>query len=268
MDTSKLQEDLQHSLHSIASMPIPELLSKYGILQKIAKDCLLMHVRNQVVFEGDDESKAIKALFSDTPLEAPKNLKGNWIDNLPSDHQAKILDRWNLLRQQKWIETNYSSKVNAYFLDNRAQLEQLVYGVIRLSDQGLAQELYLRLMDDDESFFELAKEFSRGIEKHTMGIVGPMRRSEMHHSLAEAIDKLKANEIAPPIRIGSLSVLICLIHREEAVLDEKTKVQLFKEMFEKDLTESVDRSLPSILSSLTSCSGHEEDVLNGLVVLK
>jgi len=268
MDTSRLQQDLQHSLQSITSMPIIEMLSKYGILQKIAKDCLLMHVRNQVVFDGDDEPKAIQALFSDTPLEAPKTLKGNWISKLPSDHQAKILERWNLLRQQKWIETNYSSKVNAYFLDNRDQLEQLVYGVIRLNDQGLAQELYLRLMDDDESFFELAKEFSRGVERYTMGIVGPMRRSDVHHSIAEAIDKLKADEVAPPIRIGSLSVLVYLIHREEAVLDTKTKVQLFKEMFETDIAESLKQSLPSILTSLTSSTGGEEDALSGLVALK
>ena len=248
IDAASLDKDLQVCLDSMKSMNLIDLLSTQGILQKLAKECLVMHLRDQVVFQGSDERKAIEALFAEIPIPPPASLQGDWIVQLPANLRPTILERWNLLRQQKWIETTYEPVVNAYFLDHRRSLEQFVYGLIRLNDQGLADELYLRLIDEETDFFSLAKEFSKGIEQHTMGIIGPVRRADIHASILEALDQLEPNETAPPLRIGSLVVLVHFIHRQDPILDDTMKASLYKEMFEKDIADTLSHYLPTFVS--------------------
>ena len=48
-------------------------------------------------------------------------------------------------------------------LERRAGLERLVYRVLRLRDQGVAEELYLSLLEGESSFAELATRFSKGL---------------------------------------------------------------------------------------------------------
>jgi hypothetical protein len=250
IDAATLGEDLQVCLDSMKSMNLIDLLSTHGILQKLARECLIMSLREQVTFHGSDELKAIEALFADTPIPPPPSLQGDWILQIPTNFRASIQERWNLLRQQKWIESTYDPAVHSFFLDHRSSLEQFVYGLIRLNDQGLADELYLRLIDEESDFFSLAKQFSEGIEKYTMGIVGPVRRSDIHAKILEALDQLDPTETSPPLRIGSLVVLVHFIHRQDPILDYTTKVALYKEMFEKDIADTLAHHLPLIIPEL------------------
>lgn len=251
LDTAILLQELRSSLDSLKSTPLMDLLVNHQIIHKIAKDHILINLRNQVNFSGSDESKAIQALFADTQLIPPKSLEGDWIVQIPSDDRPKIMERWNLLRQQKWIETTYEELVESYFLSERPQLEQFVYSFIRLSDQGLADELYLRLIANESDFLTLAGEFSEGLNKYKMGICGPQRRSEIHPKIVEALEKLSNGDTAAPFAIRSSVLLVHLIHRQEASLDNEMKVFLYRQMFERELSEFLTRELPSLITQLT-----------------
>ena len=254
IDTTVLLEDLKISLDSIKSKPIIDLLIQYEIIQALAKDCILINLRNQLKFKGQDESKAIQALFAETQLVPPKSLEGDWILQIPSDHRSKILERWNLLRQQKWIEMKYEEKIETYFMNERPQLEQFVYSFIRLSDQGLADELYLRIIANESDFLTLAGEFSEGINKYKMGICGPQRRPDIHPKIVEALEKLNNGDTAAPFSIGSSVLLVHLIHRQEASLDDDIKVLLYRQMFERDLSNFLSQELPFLISQLSEPS--------------
>lgn len=83
-----------------------------------------------------------------------------------------------------------------------------------------------------------------------MGIVGPVRRSDIHAKILEALDQLDPTETSPPLRIGSLVVLVHFIHRQDPILDHTTKVALYKEMFEKDIADTLAHHLPLIIPEL------------------
>jgi len=263
IDTTLLLQELRSSLDSIRSTPLLDLLVKYEIIQTIARDCILVNLRNQVKFSGSDETKAIQALFTDTQIVPPESLDGDWIVQIPSDDRSKILERWNLLRQQKWIEMTYEENVESYFLSERSQLEQFIYSFIRLSDQGLADELYLRIIADESDFLTLAGEFSEGLNKYKMGICGPQRRSDIHPKIVEVLEQLQNGDTAAPFAIGSSVLLVHLIHRQDASLDNEIKVFLYRQMFERELSEFLSRELPTLISQLSVPSVHSESSVLG-----
>jgi len=49
--------------------------------------------------------------------------------------------------------------------------------VIRTKDPGVAQELYFRIQAGEQSFAEVAREYSQGPEAYTCGLLGPVELS-------------------------------------------------------------------------------------------
>ena len=143
-----LLSDLTQAVAETSRQPIAELLLQRGILRQTAKDLLLHRLRDSVTFNPEEEPIVLSNLWEGVPGDPPANLQGDWIASLPELIQGPLRDRWNQIRLQKWMETTYKDRVEPYFLERRTDLEQVVYGMIRLRNQGAAEELYLRLLDD------------------------------------------------------------------------------------------------------------------------
>ena len=65
--------------------------------------------------------------------------------------------------------------------------------MIRMSNEGLAQEIYYRINDDGLDFSTLAREYGEGPEKACGGFVGPVGLMRSHPALSEQL-RTHANE--------------------------------------------------------------------------
>ena len=106
------------------------------------------------------------------------------------------------------------------------------------------------MIANESDFLTLAGEFSEGLNKYKMGICGPQRRSEIHPKIVEALEKLTNGDTAPPFAIGASVLLVHLIHRQEASLDNEMQVFLYRQMFERELSEFLSCELPSLITQL------------------
>jgi hypothetical protein len=59
------------------------------------------------------------------------------------------------------------------FLKRKDQLDLVCYSMIRVKSRSTANELYLRISENESTFEEIASDYSEGPEKNTKGNIGP-----------------------------------------------------------------------------------------------
>lgn len=250
LSTPDLATHLRAALEDLQRKPLAELLLEQGLLRRLASDHLLASLRASVVIEAHEQAALLQTLWHGLPGSPPEHCDGDWISQQPEPLRPQLQQRWDQLRLQKWMELQYGERLEPYFLERRADLERVVYGLIRLQHQGIADELYLRLIDDGADFGQLAREHSVGDERFTYGLVGPMPISQPHPVLRRILDSLTVGEIHPPVLLDQWVVLVRMEHREPARLDDSTRLRLLQELLQQDLDARLDEELANLYPAL------------------
>ena len=250
LPASQFAADLQSALVELARQPLVALLDQHGILRNLARDLLLKRLLESVQFTGEEQPLVLNKLWEGLGVAPPQRLPAGWLEALEPELQAPMRQRWDQLRLQKWLEVHYGERVETYLLERRAALEQVVFAMIRVWSQGTAEELYLRLIDDDADFGQLAKHFSIGDERLTHGLLGPMPISQPHSRIQAVLNRLTVGELHPPIQLDQCFLILRLEHRQPATLNDTTRQQLLQELFQQDLQATLDVKLPAALAQL------------------
>ena len=259
LSAPRLPDQLRAALAACAARPLPELLLELGWLRQQARQQLLNDLRAPVAFSPEEQPRLLEQLWHGLAPAPPADLalSGDWIAAQPPQLQPQLRQRWDWLRLQKALELRYGEQLESHFLERRADLERLVYGLIRLRHQGLADELYLRLLDDGADFRALAREHSLGDERFTHGLVGPMAAHQLNPVLRQVLSSLTVGQIHPPFQLQGWVLLLRLEHREPARLDDPTRQQLLEELLQQELEATLDQELAALYPQLLSDpSGH------------
>ena len=216
-------------------------------LECLTKECVkLLHTNNlllQLI-----KSELVKSLLE--PILIEKELKDQIPNNiykkfgLKNEHQYKEwlkinncnqeeieLIALNNMKLKKYCKENFGNKVEARFLERKNQLDSVVYSLIRLKDIHKAKEFYLRIVEKEAEFGELAKMYSEGIENKTRGIIGPCPLEKAHPILAEQLRNSKSGKVQPPIEIDSSYIITRVESYEPAKLDNAMREQMAEELF-------------------------------------
>jgi parvulin-like peptidyl-prolyl isomerase len=118
---------------------------------------------------------------------------------------------------------------------------------------GLAEELYLRLLNQEDTFENLATKFSEGEERMAAGLLGPMAITDPHQIITSVLRKLTPGEINPPIAVESWYLVIKLEQRQPAKLNQGLRIQLENELLENDLK-------PQIIEIITELTKKTSEV--------
>lgn len=250
LPTPQLESDIRDTLASLKKRPLAEVLLSHGVLRKLASEHLQASLCATVQFSAEEERLVIERLWHGLGGEPPASLAEGWLEAIPPPVQATVQERWDRVRLQKWMEESYRERVEPYFLERREDLEQVVYGMIRLRHQGAAEELYLRLLDDQADFGQLASEFSLGEERFTRGLVGPMLINQPHPTIRSVLQGLAVGDLHPPFRVDNWVLLVRMEHRQPARLSEAMRLQLSQELLHQDIEATLDRCLGSLYPQL------------------
>lgn len=234
-DPILLQADLQQTLAAMAQQPLLELLESQGMLQTLVRQRLLERLQQQVAGDPDEAANLVRQICAAMELAIPSSLEESWFEAVPPSLQPRAHELWQQSLLRRALERRYGEKVEAHFLARRAALEQLVFRMMRLERLGLAEELYLRLVDDHARFGDLAEQHALGEERHTRGLVGPMPVGQPHPRIAQALARLAPGELHPPFSVDNAVVLVRLERRLPAQLNEPLRRQLLRELLEADM---------------------------------
>lgn len=248
-------DDLFKVVEDLSRQPLPELLARHGILHAIARDRLLESLCHQVRLPAGEERELQRHLVQTLGGSTDPWPQGDWLTALPPQLRDSAQRGLRELILPKLLEERYGPRVEARFLERRRSLERVVFRLLRLPQQGLAEELYLRLVDDGASFGDLARRHSLGEEAITRGIVGPIATGELHATLQALIGRLREGETHPPVPLDQAFLVVRLEHRLEASLHEETRRRLLQELLEADLQPAIEAAMDELLRSAAAVNG-------------
>ena len=228
------------------SIDTPTLVNKlfqYRLLEKFVKESVIDDLIEDVVC---DPALAIEAYCKRRKLDTEEH-KQAWCKQehlTPKQMQIEALREAKLTQ---FKEDTWSDRLQTFFLQQKDQLDRVVYSLIRVKRSDLAQELYFRLCDDGGSFPSIAKQYSEGKEAQTGGLVGPVELKEPHPTIARMLQISEENQLWSPTKIGDWYVIVRFEKRIPAQLDETMKQRLLHEQFQALLKQRMQESPVKLL---------------------
>ena len=229
---------------------IPALLSRYQLMPQFLRGLII----DEAIAElscTDEERQAAIAQFEQQHQLTSDEARQAWLEeNRMSREQLENLAVRPVLIE-KYKEKRFGAKIESYFLTRKGSLDHVVYSLIRTQDEGLAQEIYFRIQEGEQSFAECAKEFSQGPEARTGGLLGPVPLNQPHPAIGKLLSVSQPGQLWPPRALAQWLIIVRLEKFIPAQLDDAMRRRLLDEQFENWLKQQVQQigSPQSILSS-------------------
>ncbi len=138
---------------------------------------------------------------------------------------------------EKFKQQTWGNRLESTFLNRRANLDQAIYSIIRHKNPELLQELFFRIQGGEQSFSELASQYSQGTEAETGGMIGPIALSKLQPIMAEKLRNSRPQQIQPIFLLEEWFVILCLEKFIPAQFDNQTMQLLLNQLFEEFLQE-------------------------------
>ena len=216
-----------------------EELENWGILEKVKRE--------------KEKDKIIIKLKYPNP-ELIESIKKQWKKNynLEDDSKFKVWLTSSNLNEKKfislivrnwiwkeWCKENFKNNLYEYFLSRKSKLEKVVYSLIRVKERNIANELYIRIKENEEPFWKIAKKYSDGPEKFTEGRIGPIRMSELNPYIYKLLEISNQGQLWPPKKFDIWWIILKLEQKSKLELNEELKYNLSLELGENYLNEII-----------------------------
>ncbi len=222
------------------------LLRRTGLLTNLVKLVIVEEITKTIVSPKELKDKALNNFCNSQGLSTKNEL----MDYLESQYlnYDELLEKISLpLKKQYYSLQKFGSKAESHFLKRKDKLDKVIYSLIRVTNQDLAYDLYLRLEEKKSDFVSLVHQFSEGPEKNNNGRIGPTTLSNTHPSLRELLENQIIGQVLEPVAIDNWWVVARLEGRIDAVFDDAMKMQMASELFEEWLHNESKKVIKSLL---------------------
>ncbi len=236
--------DALSSLEQISRgiMPTPEmlgLLRRYRLLPQLLRELVIDEAIAPFTCTFEETAEVCKQFYAQHKIANDSDretwLQQNQLTAADLDH---LLTR--NLRLEKYQQATWGNKVESHFLRRKQQLDQVVYSLLRVQNAQLAQELYFRIQDGEQTFAEVVAEFSQGPEVKTNGLIGPATLGTPHPAIAQRLVKMQPGDLSLPFQVEQWAVVVRLEKLIAAEFDEAMRQRLLTELFEQWIQEQVN----------------------------
>jgi parvulin-like peptidyl-prolyl isomerase len=237
----------------IGTPELISLLAGYQMLPQLYRELLIDQAISTVDCSAEELEEARKQFYQTHHL-LEESQRQAWLQaqGMTQAQLDKLATRSLLV--EKYKLATWGNKLESHFMTQKPHLDQVVYSLLRTREMGTAQELYFRIKAGEQSFAELAREYSQGPEAQSGGLIGPMALSQPHPQLAAKLRACQPGQLLPPSRLGEWFVIVRLEQMLPAKLDESTRKKLLDGLFQKWLQEVVNQQLAVNSYQLTGIS--------------
>lgn len=227
------------------------LLSQYQLLPKLAQEILIDKAIAKIECSEEENNLAYERFCQQNQLNSEEQVQA-WLDTHGMNREQLQNSITKRMRIDKYKQQTWSDEVDAHFIKRKSQLDRVVYSLIRVEKPEIAQELYFRIKDDENTFSTLAMEYSQGTEAQTGGLIGPVEINAPHPKIAQILTTCQPGQLVPPTRVGEWIVIIRLENYISAKLDDAMRQRMLDELFNRWLNESVRQKVSYRSGSVTS----------------
>jgi parvulin-like peptidyl-prolyl isomerase len=223
---------------TIHALELPKLLNRYQIMSQVWRGVVIDKAIADTPCKESERAVAIQEFEQHYRITSVET-KQAWLQNYGMSLEEMEDLAIRNLKIYKFKEANFSNKVDSHFLKIKTNYDRVIYSLIRTNDKGLASEIYFRIQGSEQSFAELAREYSQGIEAYTGGVVGPVTLAQTHPNLARILTVSKPGQLWAPNYIEGYFIIIRLEKLLPARIDDTMRRKLLDELFELWVNEQV-----------------------------
>jgi parvulin-like peptidyl-prolyl isomerase len=220
---------LQVGTRTLTAEEVLPLAVRCGLLPVLCREILLDQAIAPIVCEPADLLRARQQFAKELETMDPV-VRQQWCAGLSPQQMDDLATRpcrIEAFKQQRW-----GHQLEAQFLQQKAQFDQVIYSLLRTTQAETAQELYFRIKAGEQSFADLARQFSEGPEAETGGLLGPVPLTQPHLTIAQRLHRSQPGQLLPPFRLENWTVILRLEKRVPAQLDAPTRRRLLDHLFE------------------------------------
>jgi parvulin-like peptidyl-prolyl isomerase len=230
---------------TITAEEIIPLLAGYQLLTPLLRELIIDREIAAINCTPEEIDQARKQFFEQNQITSEDAKQGWLTQRKMTPEQLEALASRGL-KVEKFKQATWGHKLESYFLGRKAQLDRVIYSLIRSQDPGIIQELFFRIQEGEQSFAELAREYSQGPEAETGGLIGPVELSTPHPAVAQMLRLSKPGQLSPPTRLGEWFVIVRLEKFMPAQLDAPMRQRLLNECFATWLSEQLNQQLAAL----------------------
>ncbi len=134
---------------------------------------------------------------------------------------------------QKFFLKEYKTLAKDFFLDNKSSYDKVTYSLIRTDNFQIAKELYLQIEANEQNIYDLSEKYSKGDEKFSKGIIGPIPLNQSHKKIIQLINNSKEGELFEPLKIDNYWVILRLEKIYKVNFSNQIEVDICRNLFEK-----------------------------------
>lgn len=231
---------LQIGNRTITSAEIIPLLAGYQMLPQLLREIIIDQAIAPIACTPEEKASAFEQFYKKNQLttEAERRATLERYSITPEQLEAWVTRELRIL---KFKQATWGHRLKFHFLHYKSKLDKVIYSLIRTQDPDVAQELYFRIQAGEQSFAELAREYSQGPEAQKGGVLGPVELRIPHPALAKMLSISQPGQMWPPTRLGEWFVIVRLEKFIPAQLDDSMCQQLLQELFEAWLSEQMNQ---------------------------
>ena len=207
------------------------LIRQQGLSLAVAQAWVLDEVVSEIALPAAEEKQLIRNYVEQQKVSSDDEL-AEWLRRKRLSFEDLRYFATKGRRLQRWLQRRYGEEAELRFLERKLDLDRVVYSILQVGSQELAEELHQRLREEEADFPDLAKRFSEGSERKSRGQVGP---TPLTASSAELVKRLRISQpgqLWPPFRQGELWCVMRFEQILPAQLDPRTRGLMMEELFQ------------------------------------
>jgi parvulin-like peptidyl-prolyl isomerase len=243
MTTAPQQTDI-----SLSSHPLLSKLTQYQLLPQLIKELVIDGAIAHIPLSDAESQSAIESFCQSQQITSPETQQA-WLTHFRMTPAQLEQQAIRLLKLEHFKQQQWGSKVEPLFLAQKQQFDQITYSLLRTDRAEVAQELFFRLQDEEQTFAELVTEYSQGPEAQTGGLIGPIEVARLHPTLAQLLTQRRPGQLCPPIKIEQWYVIARLEQYLPAALTPELRQKLIDHQFQEWMRAQVSNFELSTLDS-------------------
>ncbi|TVP64238.1 MAG: peptidylprolyl isomerase [Nodularia sp. (in: Bacteria)] len=230
LELGNIWQQAATNLNQSTTAEILQLLEKYQMLPQLIKEVVLDQAIAPILCTPEEEKIACENLAKHYQITS-EDVRQRWLEqnNISAEKLDAIAIRQ--FKIEKFKHLTWGGDLESYFSQRKPQLDRVVYSLIRTNDIGIAQEIYFRLQAGEQTFAELAREYSQGPEAQTNGLIGPVELQTIHPILAKILAASQPQQLLPPTQLENWIVIVRLEKLLLTQLDNSLRQRLLNERF-------------------------------------
>lgn len=234
--------------------PTTVLLRRHGMLRNLVAAEVKEELLDPEPLDADAVQAAVTSYRQRNSLRTRDQLQAhlrrqNW-------SQADLQWHAGLAeRVRRTSSKRFQAKAELHYLTRKEQFDQVTYSQLTAPNQFLAQELFLRLNEQEANFGELAAQLRKAGNEKGQGRFGPTAIGSVPAALAKPLRSSSPGTLLEPVQVQNNWLIVRLEQFQPTQFDAAMEQRMCLELFQQEVDRIVDERLASLQQPSPSQNG-------------